>query len=50
MVGHIGIMTGEAVSFIFQLVVAAIPLKYTYGLVGLLVGLVLGLGAGSVLG
>ena len=47
-VGHAGIMIGEAVFSIFQLVIAAVPLKYAYGLVGLIVGLVLGLGAGSL--
>ena len=41
-------MIGEAVFSIFQLVIAAIPLKYAYGLVGLIVGLILGLSVGSL--
>ncbi len=50
MVGHTGIVIGEAVFSIVQLLIAAVPPKNAYGLVGLLVGLVLGLSAGSVLG
>lgn len=41
-------MIGEALLSVFQIVVSAIPLKYAYGLAGLIVGLLLGLTAGTV--
>lgn len=41
---------GEAIGSVFQIVMTAMPLKYAYGLAGLIVGLLLGLGMGGLFG
>ena len=41
-------MIGEALFSVFQIVMSAIPLKYAYGLAGLIVGLLLGLTTGAI--
>ncbi len=41
-------MIGEALYSAFQIVISVIPLKYAYGLAGLIIGLLLGLTAGAI--